>query len=225
MEERNVTPQDLQDIEALIDGREFDVALQRHLWFYETSKTTPGMGGVRLSFALESWLKLAKLYEPAMDALIQIKNTNKKVILGATGGFDEFHDFYAINRYLGNEGETYSVFLSIHEQQPDLARHCYHIVQDLLVERGMYELCKSFIDDPLEQYQRIEKLHQMNLKFMSKRSDLTDGAFEEYTRDSYVSKVEQLIKILSNSDNLDTAKQIQLKALSYLDAPEIRAAI
>ncbi|MEL6951023.1 MAG: hypothetical protein AAGM16_13015 [Pseudomonadota bacterium] len=225
MEERDVVPEDLEQIDALIEDGAFDEALKRHLWFYEASRTTPGMGGVRLSYALDSWLTLAQLYQPAMDALVETKDRNKHALIDGHGAFDEFHDVYAINHYLENESETYDVFASLHENYPDTSRRCYTVVQELLIERGEYDLCASYIDNPLKQDEKIERLHRVNLNYAAKRVGPSDREFDEWTRESYVSQVTQLIEILSRSSNSGVAKQVQSRALSYMDSTEIRDAI
>jgi len=73
-------------------------ALDKHIWFHEASKEMPGMGGVRLSFALGLWMKLAEQYPPALEAFIELRNIKKNSLLNGDGGFGDFHDLSAINR-------------------------------------------------------------------------------------------------------------------------------
>ncbi|MGB7934038.1 MAG: hypothetical protein WCH04_17785 [Gammaproteobacteria bacterium] len=221
----NVSNNDLYEIDALIEDGKFDNALEKHLWFHEASRESPGMGGVRLSFALESWLDLANKYSPAMDSLIQLRDGYKDTLLKGNGTFDNFHDLFAINQYLENDGDTYSVFMKLHENYPEQAKSYYHVVEDIIVEKNRYDICAAYIADPMKKYKHIEKLHKLNKDFSRKHSGPRDKEFGQYTEDSYTKGVCQLIEVLSALGNDDVAKEIQATALKYIDNETIKAAI
>ena len=221
----NVSNNDLYEIDALIEGGEFDKALEKHLWFHEASRKSPGMGGVRLSFALESWVDLAKKYSPAMDSLVHLRDGYKNTLLEGNGTFDNFHDLFAINQYLENGGDTYSVFMKLHENYPEQAKSYYHVVEDIVVDKKRYDICAAYIADPMKKYKRIEKLHKLNREFSKKQSGPRDEEFEQYTEESYTKGVCQLIEVLSALGKTDVAKEVQTTALKYADNESIRGAI
>jgi hypothetical protein len=221
----NVSNNDLYEIDALIEDGKFDKALEKHLWFHEASRESPGMGGVRLSFALESWLELANKYSPAMDSLIQLRDGYKDTLLKGIGTFDNFHDLFAINQYLENDGDTYSVFIKLHEKYPEQAKNYYHVAEDILVDKKRYDICAAYITDPMKKYKHIEKLHKLNKDFSKKQTGSRDQEFEQYTEDSYTKGVCQLIEVLSALGKSDIAKEIQMAAMKYHDNERIRAAI
>jgi hypothetical protein len=221
----NVSNNDLYEIDALIENGKFDKALEKHLWFHEASRESPGMGGVRLSFALESWLDLANKYSPAMDSLIQLRDGYKDSLLKGNGTFDNFHDLFAINLYLKNDGNTYSVFMKLHENYPEQAKSYYHVVEDILIDKKQYDICAAYITDPMKKYKHIEKLHKLNKDFSRKQSGPRDEEFEQYTEESYTKGVCQLIGVLSALGKADVAKEIQMASLKYIENEKIRTAI
>src|SRR5687768_17293473 len=82
---------DLQEIRRLTSEGKYEEALNKHLWFHEESKSSIGMGGVRLSFALSHWMELGEAYPPALAALKAIRDANEAKLLEGAGGFREFH--------------------------------------------------------------------------------------------------------------------------------------
>ena len=220
-----VSNNDLYEIDTLIESGEFDKALEKHLWFHEASRKSPGMGGVRLSFALESWVDLAKQYSPAMDSLIQLRDGYKDALLKGNGTFDNFHDLFAINQYLENDDDTYSVFMNLHENHPEQAKSYYHVAEDIVVDKKRYDICAAYIADPMKKYKHIEKLHKLNREFSRKQSGPRDEEFEQYTEESYTRGVCQLIEVLSALGKTDVAKEVQMTALKYADNETIRGAI
>lgn len=146
---------EFHELSALAESGRFKEALEKHIWFHEASRQMPGMGGVRLSYALDLWKELAKKYQPAMEALIDLRNRNKETLLEGRGNFDNYHDLSALNFVLGEKEDTLKVFLATHKNDPEQARVYYHVVEDLLVERKEYEICDHYLADPLTKYSHI----------------------------------------------------------------------
>jgi len=217
--------QAFQELEALAEAGKFEEALDKHLWFHEASKELPGMGGVRLSYALDIWMELAKKYSPAMDALINLRNNNREILLKGDGKFENFHDLSAINQTLGENEDTFMVFLEIHNNHPKQAKSYYHVVEELIVEKQAYDICDKYITDPIKKYSQIQHMHEMNVELMRKSPTMDNDDFKKNTKESYVKEVCRLIEIMSTLEKTDIAEGIQKLALDYLDNEEIRGTI
>lgn len=64
-------------------------ALETHLWFHEHALThEPFLRGVRLSFALVDWHRLATVYEPAIVALLATRDPKVAQIRSGDWPFD-----------------------------------------------------------------------------------------------------------------------------------------
>lgn len=216
--------EDYKELETLAKAGKFKEALDKHLWFHEASRAFPGMGGVRLSYALEIWLELAEMYSPAMDALINTRNNNREILLKGDGTFDNFHDLAAINQTLGESEDTFTLFVEIHNSYPNQAKRYYHVAEKLIVERKAYDICANYITDPIDKYSKIQHMHELNVDLIKKNPDMDNDDFNQYTKESYVNEVCQLIEIMMALDRKDTAEKIKKKALGYFDNDKIRAA-
>ena len=220
-----VDNRDLQEINSLISEGKYEEALQKHLWFHEESKTSTGMGGVRLSFALAQWVELGKKYPKALDALMQIRDQHETALLNGTARFPEFHEVYAINRTLEEDQKTYALFMQLHARQPEIARQCFHVAMDLVVNNKNYEVTASYLGDPIQRYERLEQMREMNLGLMQRNPNLDNPRFKQRADETFVAKTVQLIDILSHLKRMDEAREIQKRALSYFPSPELKSAL
>ena len=70
-----------------------------------------------MSYAITDWIKLGKQYSPALEALIQIRDKDKQVLLSGNGGFTNFHDLSSINGALGEQQATLDLFFALEIQK------------------------------------------------------------------------------------------------------------
>ena len=180
------------------------------------------MGGVRLSYALDMWFDLAKNYSPAMDAFIELRNSNKETLLEGKGSFDNFHDLSAFNRTLDEDEDTFNVFLHIHDNFPDQAKSYYNVSEELIIERKRYDICETYLSDPFKKYSKIQHLHEINQRFMSERPEMgQDEEYVSYVHERYVFSVSQLIEVLLALGKISEAEKIKSESLEYYETSEI----
>jgi hypothetical protein len=216
---------DLDDIRQLTKTGLYQQALDKHIWFHEASKTSSSMAGVRLSYAIDAWIKLGEKYPPALDALINVRDTNKELLLSGNGDFQYFHDFSSINRELGEEDQTYELFLILDKKYPKQADTYYHVVENLLIEKKEYKLCGKYIGDPIYKYENIRHHRETLLSFEKREPNMNKPRYLKYANKSFIDGVIKLIEVLVAIDKKDEAIEIQKRALSYYDNKKIRNAI
>lgn len=216
---------DLQDIRRMMTQGKYEEALKKHLWFHEESKTSTGMGGVRLSFALAQWLELGEAYPPALSALRGVRDENEVKLLNGAGGFKEYHDFSAINRTLKDDDRTYRLFLQLDAKYPAVATQCFDVTLDLIVARRNYDLYAKYGGDPIVRYERFRTMRETNLGMARKNSKLDNDRFREYTDKTFGDKTVQLIEIMVQLKRFDEAREIQKRALAYFPSPRIEQSL
>ena len=130
-------PDDLNPSEilhsAVADTRSgiHEVALAKFLWFHHNAlRYEQAFGGVRLSYALSSWLDLAKSYPPAREAFINTRDDTEAAFRADMSDFDLFHDATSLNRELGEASRTADLFGEV--------AACDHLA---LRRKGRRELC------------------------------------------------------------------------------------
>lgn len=220
----SVGNQDLQAIVELANNGKYQEALEAHIRFHEESKNSPGMAGVRTSFALMYWLHLAKKYPPALDALKGIRDKDKAMLLSGNGTFDNFMDLSALNENLGEEKQTLEVFMFLDEHHPEQAKRYYHVIDDYLIENKHFELCSKYIDDAVYEFEKLRHKRELSISFARSRPEM-DNDLKEIDDRFYNEGVVGLIKILMASNRESEAKEVQKRALAYWDNRVVRDAI
>ena len=202
------------------DGRFYE-SLQKFEWFFENSRYERGMGGVRLSFALGYWMELATIYQPAMKAFLTLRDRTTDRCRKSVGDFNAFHELSALNRYLGDDERTVSLFLDIARANHDAAARIYHVAEPLLVSRGLYKECGPFleIDRTVETNISAWTIGRKHEESFAGRNDcpplLADRMFREKTC--------RLVALLALNDRLPDAKAVVVKALENLDITDFRS--
>jgi hypothetical protein len=139
----------LGEAEADTDAGQYEAALAKHVWLhYESLNANDAFTGVRLSFALEQWRKLADLYPPAMDVLLRVRNEAAAAArhpTEASSTFESFQDLGAINSHLGEDAQTVEAFKHLDADHPASAERVYDVARDVLVEAKEYTLCGKYI--------------------------------------------------------------------------------
>ena len=111
-----------QTRERVREGR-YQEALERMLWFHHNALTyMPSMAGVRLSFALADWKRLADEYKPALDSMIATRSESERQFFRNPGDRRHFLDVRAFNRVLGEEHRTLEIFDRLATEHPEAAK-------------------------------------------------------------------------------------------------------
>ncbi len=153
-----VAPTNNEARQALDDARKFTAsgeyakALERHEWFHENSREAPGMGGVRVSYALSDWVSLGLKYPPALDSLKKVRDASTQTLLSGAGTWGLFQDVRSINRALSKTGkvdnaDTLKLFKQLDASQPELAKRCFGVVKKDLIATNDTELFAKHAGD------------------------------------------------------------------------------
>ena len=222
----NVDLIDLDEIRDLVDARHFQQALDKHIWFHEESKSSAGMGGVRLSFALSSWKELGENYPPALDALKAVRNKDKDLLLSGEGGFGNFHDLFAINRTLEVDNETVDLFFILEAKYSNEDTEMFYmIMEDLLINGKHYETVRMYIGDLILKYESLRYKREQNLSYAKDSLGAERSMFLNLANETFITDVMKLISLSQTIDKNDDAIEIQKRAMAYIDNDKIKRAI
>src|SRR5262249_36055875 len=109
--------------EAARDQR-YQEALEDYLWFHEHAlECDSAYYGVRLSFALASWIELGEAYPPAKTALRGIRDRKTTALLSGAEDRELFQDVASINDHLNEHRATYELFWRLPRQHRSSGRH------------------------------------------------------------------------------------------------------
>jgi len=99
--------------EATNDAQEgrYELALQKHVWYHNNAlKYQPSLVGVRLSYALADWKRLADRHPPALQEMQRVRDSAEERARDDKGDFSAFQDTVAINNILNEDGRTIDLF-------------------------------------------------------------------------------------------------------------------
>jgi capsular polysaccharide biosynthesis protein len=206
----------LSDARDLMAKHQYEDALQRHLWYHNHAlEYDPSQGSVRLSFALADWVELGRHFPKARAALIEIRDRAAREFQEGRGDGESFQELASINTQLQNDDATYALFKTIQATNPKLAQQCYFYAESLLVRKGEYQLCMSYLGDPVRRFELIRQSFEMEASVM-----MADAA-----RDRFTGQVCQLVEILVGTGHKPEAERIRGLAVGVLDDARLKSAV
>ena len=216
---------DYQKARRSFEQGKYEEALHHHISFHDNIlKTEPAMYGVRLSFALSSWVDLGQKYPAALTALKDIRDQKTVRLAGGEQSVELFHDVESINEHLGEEAATVSLFKTIEGKSPTFARKVLGIAEDALVQGKEYKLARKYMGEPATVLESAKRLYEQDMKY-AERNPRSDQSSERAFRNIFARRVLSLLTILRNTDDEARAKEIQAEALKIVDDDRIRNAL
>lgn len=126
-------------------------ALERHIWFHEHAlHHKPKYCGVRLSFALGSWMKLGENDPPALASLKAARDQDSANLYEGDPCDDLFRDVVAINHQLGDDSATFAMFQHFEDTDAVVASRRFGHLKNEACETEP-DLFMKYVDD-LEKY-------------------------------------------------------------------------
>ncbi len=186
----------------------YELALEKHVWFHEkVLQHQPSMVGVRLSFALSYWMRLAREYPPAMEKLVAVRD---QALRDAKSGNDvrgNFHDFLSINRYLGDTQLTADAFKSLEQQESNVAKSLFSLARPALIKAGEYELSAKYINPETTVTQMRLSLKRHVDGTDDKRQQEMLDRMADYTKNRVINDAATTAALLIIAERDDEAEQ------------------
>jgi|SRR5665213_565768 len=233
------------EVHELIDQGRYDEALQSCLSVHNQIKADQSFGLLVPLFS--DWVELGRRFPKARESLIEIRDHDVHEFSEGRGYSELFLEVNYINSYLNQADATYALFKTIHQQDKQLAAQCYYYVQDLLMQKGEYELCLNYIGNPqvnFDQFNRgLEAIRELQQRRDEMQKEypmpvppvprLPRGAFKPLTppdvgqmaTNNFVGQVCKLVEILVATDHMADAEKIRDEAVAIIDDARLHSAI
>jgi tetratricopeptide (TPR) repeat protein len=228
------------EVRDLIANGQYDEALQQCLSFHAKYKTANGS----LIPLLGDWIELGRRYPKAKDALVEIRDNDVREFSEGRGYADLFSEVNSINGYLNQADATYALFKTIYQQDRQLAGQCYYYVQDLLMQKGDYELLLNCLGDPQAHFESARRGFEMQIESQQRMDEmrkkypmpvppalrLPSGAFGppdlgQMATNNFVGQVCKLVEILVVTGHQADAEKIHAEAVKVLADPRLQSAV
>jgi hypothetical protein len=224
------TPPDTPDPSEILNSAAADTrdgshtdALAKFLWFHQNAlQYDEALSGVRLSFALAYWLRLADLYPPARAAFVRTRDQTETAF-AAEATSDRFHDLAALNRELGDGPRTADAFAAVARRDPAAAEGLYHVAEPFLIAAGRYAECGPFLDPPNRLW-----LARVCYEVMSESEGARSSGEDQppkLARTFYVEDVATLVALLALNGRPDEAARVRTEALAVVEDEEFRVVL
>lgn len=157
----------------LIEELKYDEALQLLLDTHKPLKLNDPLAET----LLPDWIELSRRFPKAKAALIEIRDQYQNEFYAGRGYRFLFGQLYAINGQLQQDDATYALFQFIRNKDKKLAEQCFGTVAPLLIKRGEFDLCLSYIGDPQEKLEALQEaydwtlVHQHHADLLKQQSD------------------------------------------------------
>lgn len=215
----------LNDTHEMVEQEQYSAALDRYVWFHDHAlEHDRSMSGVRLSFALGGWRRLAEVYPPAMAALVETRDRTAADVRNGAGGWNDFHDVQSLNESLDDESLTVELFEHLHETQPELAQRVWNVAKSEVIAAGRYELAKRYIGNPMHSLASFRRTYERN-KANYGDADGMEDYYREYNENRFVKQTLELMQVFTALEKHDLVDQIGNEALKTYQDPRIEYAM
>ena len=130
------------------DAKRFEDAAAKYRWYHENAlQFQPSHGGVRLSFALVDWHRLAGLYPPALrDMQATRDKAATRVREDGLGVLEAMWDLVALNEQLQDAKSTADLMAWLDANRPSDARRFADQALPAVVHVGSFDLAAKYLD-------------------------------------------------------------------------------
>lgn len=150
------------EVSTLIREEKYEQALRR-LQSLHSQKNRGSEIHLGRIVMLDVWHDLGLKYPPAMQALTAVRDGDVNKLSSGGGDAGLFSEAKIINGFLGRTNDSYALFKSIYQRDPQSAKRYYRMEEGDLIARGEYALCLKLFNP--QEY--LDSLHT-NLDFMRK---------------------------------------------------------
>lgn len=236
-------------VEALMTKSQYDDALQLLLDNHQQLKLDEP-----LYMLVPDWIELGRRFPKARATLIEIRDGYQNDSYAGRGFPLLFDEINTINSQLDQDDATYALFQSIRQKDQKLAEQCFGSIAPLLIQRGEFDLCMSYVGDPKVYFFPIRKAHEGALDNirrqvewqrkidrrqakMNQRLGLTNNLEAQLVtddlaamqnksaEDDFVNATRQMIQILVGARHKAEAEEIQKQAMAVLDDARLKSAV
>ncbi len=185
---------------ALARNGENKEALELMLWCFDHGDEPPheSFHGVRLSFLLGDIEKLARTYPPAKVAMIERRDSAKKILLGQSPTTTATANFIRLNETLGDEAMTLAAYeqlvknsneatLGVKAQLQRSKERLFKEVVPFLIKSKRYDEVVDGFGDPIAWLEDKAKITKLLQGIRQGREDLAQHA-RDRTRDRHVTE-------------------------------------
>lgn len=215
--------QALQQARTYREQGKYQEALEAHEYYHlNILKQRPSHYGVRLSFALSDWMRLAEKYPKARKRLLEIRDEDVRKIESGQWEFQTFHDVVAISKMLNEDQVAVQCFKVIDGQETDQQKlqKCFGVVLEHLVSHHETALSNKYLTD-------AEAMAQKHVKeFKELEAFIINHPTPEKTstaKNIFISRMTVLVRALQSANRTKDVENVYRAGQGIIPDEEYKA--
>ena len=216
------TPERLHAAFRLILAERNEEALQELLWFREhADQSDPIIGGLRQSYALIYWIRLADQYPPARAALDEARE--RALTRALEGERAHLLDVISIDHAQDQPLRTRDLLLQLEALHPALVASCARAALPLVMQAGDAALAERLMPDPAQSIRQHGEY--LMWAFQHHRRKYAATARIPAEIDNYVGDVNAILDVLCERGRHAEAQTLRTLAADIIPATTVRRAV
>jgi hypothetical protein len=210
--------EDITKIHKKTESGQYQEALDDFIEIHKKTRYSAKHAGIFLIYELDEWLKLGEKYPPAIEALKGIRDGSKKKLESGKGTLFDFNQVSSINKRLNEDGDTVALFLALDKSHPKQAGQYFQLAKDSLFQHKEYRTYLKYINDPIIEYQQLEKELKNTraaVSISNKQSDAEKSKTLAYENTAFKEGVTRLVTALIATGQKEKAIKIKNAATSF----------
>jgi hypothetical protein len=170
---------------------------------------------------------------------MEIRDSRTQQLATGQGYSEMLHEVQAINHELLDDDATVALIKTIHVKDPKLTGQNYFWMEDLLLQKGEYDLLLACMGDPqthfesarrgfemqIQSQQRMEEMRKQHPAPRFPGSAFTPPDMGQMATNNFVGQVCKLVEILVATGHRPDAEKIRDEAVAVLDDARLKAAV
>lgn len=212
----------LSETDQLVSTGEFAQALERYQWFHHHAlEHQRSMYGVRLSYALEGWYRLAEQYPPALAALQKTRDQKRTKVQPGLEHFELFHDVTGINQVLGEEQDSISLFEQLEKAEPGEHQVHWHVLLNPFLQYKRADLLGLYQESLSSQMELIIRSFRLICE-MENPSSPSENAPREAGEDYFRRQASELIQVAQFLRETELETSLRTQAYNVLPHEDLK---
>jgi len=199
-------------------------ALEKHIELRNLDLEYGIAPAVRNSFVLGDWMKLAAVYPPANESLLEIKQDLQNILLTGKGNSMHISELDSINGKLDDSQNTVDIFLSLEKNYPNQIHTAYIFLERTLIDAKRYDIIKRYLDDPIYKYESARFSREGELRRARTAQDKGDKEILVYANNRFIYDVVNLIEVSKAIGMHKAAQEVHRRAMLYFPNDKIASA-
>ncbi len=200
----------LQDAQLAHQAGDFVSALNFYEIFFDHALDDDpyALYGVRLSYCLDGWARLAEVF-PGAKVRLEQKQQDMINDYDQTKDNEKFHDYYCICKALKQNNQALEYFRRLHQDNPKSAEKLVKYVWDDLVINQNWSLCGSLLIQPEQKVDEFFAIYQEAKNLKAVESSFDNMKFDQHLVDTLLDGVNNVVQVLRYNNRTDEITSLE----------------